>query len=174
MEEFFFAPIKQIITTPKESSSTWETISDKRHLTISQIKVNLMGKVFNCSIELKEYLLLFCDQNHIIDLRNLYVHKIKPGSIKLIQKEFVCELNFKNKSRFNDFMEVAKRYVIRTDMEKVYKFNLENNHDRVGSGGFGDVRLIQNRKTKATFALKSVYKKKVKNKRSSANSMRYV
>lgn len=69
-------------------------------------------------------------------------------------------------------MSIARRYVIRTDMNKVYKFNLETNQDRVGAGGFGDVRLIKHRKSRTTFALKSVYKKKVKNKRSSANSMR--
>lgn len=172
MPDFFFAPMREVISTLKSCHSLWSSVTSKRLQLITQIKVNLCGNVFNSSAELKEYLLLLHQTEQIIDLRNLYVYKIKSNSVKLIQKNFIFEIIFQSKSSLKDFMSIARRYLIRTDMNKVYKFNLETNQDRVGAGGFGDVRLIKHRKSRITYALKSVYKKKVKNKRSSANSMR--
>lgn len=174
MIDFFFAPIREVVSNHSSCQSLWNSISLKRLQLITQMKINICGKVFNSSGELKEYLLLLHQNEKVIDLRNLYVYKIKSTAIKLIQENFVIELVFQNKNIFKEFMNVARRYIIRTDMDKVYKFNLETNNDRVGAGGFGDVRLIKHRKTRITYALKSVYKKKVKNKRSSANSMRYM
>ena len=172
MHDFFFAPIREIVTTHSSCQTLWKMISNKRLQLITQIKVNLCGKVFNTSAELKEYLMLLHQTEQVVDIRNLYVYKIKSNSIKLIQENFVLEIIFQSKTNLKEFMSVARRYLIRMDMEKVYKFNLETNNDRVGAGGFGDVRLIRHRKSRITYALKSVYKKKVKNKRSSANSMR--
>ena len=172
MHDFFFAPIREIVTTHSSFQTLWKMISNKRLQLITQIKVNLCGKVFNTSAELKEYLMLLHQTEQVVDIRNLYVYKIKSNSIKLIQENFVLEIIFQSKTNLKEFMSVARRYLIRMDMEKVYKFNLETNNDRVGAGGFGDVRLIRHRKSRITYALKSVYKKKVKNKRSSANSMR--
>jgi hypothetical protein len=172
MHDFFFAPIREIVSPHSSCTVLWNSISKQRQQVISQIKINLCGKVFTTSAELKEYLVLLHQTEEILDLRNLYVYKIKSNSLKCIQDNFVLEIIFQSKSILKEFMSVARRYVIRTDMDKVYKFNLETSSDRVGAGGFGDVRLIRHRKTRVTYALKSVYKKKVKNKRSSANSMR--
>lgn len=172
MHDFFFAPIREIVSAQTSCQALWNSVSRKRQLLIPQLKVNICGKVFNSSGELKEYLLLLHQTEEVLDLRNLYVYKIKSNSLKCIQENFMMELIFQSKGALKEFMAVGRRYVIRTDMEKVYKFSLETSSDRVGAGGFGDVRLIRHRKTRVTYALKSIYKKKVKNKRSSANSMR--
>lgn len=174
MHDFFFAPIREIVSSYLSCETLWKSVSQERQQMITGIKANICGKVLNSSAELKEYLLLVHQSNQVIDLRNLYVYKLKSNLIKLIQDNFVLELVFPSKTVFKQFMSVARKYVIRTDMEKVYKFNLDTNNDRVGAGGFGDVRLIKHRKSRVTYALKSIYKKKVKNKRSSANSMRYM
>lgn len=172
MTDFFFQPLREIVAPHLSCQALWNQVSSKRLQLVTGLKVNICGKVLNTSAELKEYLLLVHQTDQVVDLRNLYVYRLKSSGVKLIQSNFVLELVFQSKGAFKEFMEVARRYVIRTDMEKVYKFNLETNSDRVGAGGFGDVRLIKHRKSRVTFALKSIYKKKVKNKRSSANSMR--
>ena len=172
MEDFFFDPIRSIVSEFDQSERIWESVTSKRQTELGNVKMNLCGDVFNTSINIREYLVQFVDQNKMVDIRNLYMQRLRSTSIKLLQADFFFELVFANKNKLKEFMEIARRYIIRVDMDRVYKFNLENTHDRVGAGGFGDVRMIQNRKTKMTYALKSVPKKKVKNKTSSANSMR--
>jgi hypothetical protein len=173
MDEFFFEPIGSILSNFQQVKEIWGKTSTKREVYFNQISLSLRGESVVSDLEMREYLVLIKSLDKVLDLRNLYVERLKSSSIKLVQYEFVVEFVFSSKSSFKQFGKIARRYWIRKDMHKVYHFDLDNNNQRVGAGGFGDVRMVKHRQTKETLALKSVYKKKVKNKRSSGNSMRY-
>ena len=172
MKDFFFAPIGPIFQDFAQVEDLWNSTEHQKILELLKVKFEINGRKTSSQMVLRDYFLLKCDQKKVLDLRNLYVQYQDSSSLVLQQIDYIIKISFSKRSYKKLFMEIARRYIIRSDMSKTYKFDLKDNKDRVGIGGFGDVRVVVHRSSKKTFALKTIQKRRIKNKRSSANSIR--
>ena len=118
-------------------------------------------------------MVLIKNLHKILDIRNLYVKEILLNYVILIQENFIIKFEFESENCLLHFSQIAKKFWIRKDMKQVYSFDLFNRKHRIGSGGFGDVRMVKHRQTRKVFALKTVEKEKIDFKEKYDNSMRY-
>ena len=171
--EFFFDPMGPVLQSMSTGKSHWSQSPSHRELRLPFVEITLGPQKINTEIQVREFLVLLVSIDKILDLRNLYVNRFTGTSLTLMQKRLMLTFRFAKEGFKDQFMDIARRYIIRYDMETNYRFNLTHNGDRVGTGGFGDVRLIEHRVNKTTYALKSIRKRRIKNRRSSANSIRW-
>jgi hypothetical protein len=117
-------------------------------------------------------MLVVGNKTKIIDLRNLYVQEMGSLGLVLVQHNFKMQINFQTEKEYLKFIQTAKKFYIRRDLQESYCYDLLNEKHQIGSGGFGDVRMIKHRKSRQVFALKTVAKSKINWKGDQDNSMR--